>query len=213
MDHSSAFLPEHSGWRSADQRLLADIPRCLMSSLGFHWLANERPGQRHWTDKNKVTCLASDEDFFFLSLVVPRDTNDLGSSAARHLIWLWTLLVILTSLNAVHPLFSLSLSLSLTTITLAKTHTHSHKHHQIQTYDYMLYYVLHLQNIKCRLCKYKGWTSTGTTYRILWYQVCFKVSVVLMAVNTSHWSWGQRETCRILFAITWHIIMQHPVQM
>lgn len=125
MDHSSAFLPEHSGWRSADQRLLADIPRCLMSSLGFHWLANERPGQRHWTDKNKVTCLASDEEFFFLSLVVPRDTNDLGSSAARHLIWLWTLLVILTSLNAVHPLFSLSRSLSQPSHWQKHTHIHT----------------------------------------------------------------------------------------
>lgn len=125
MDHSSAFLPEHSGWRSADQRLLADIPRCLMSSLGFHWLANERPGQRHWTDKNKVTCLASDEEFFFLSLVVPRDTNDLGSSAARHLIWLWTLLVILTSLNAVHPLFSLFRSLSQPSHWQKHTHIHT----------------------------------------------------------------------------------------
>lgn len=37
--------------------------------LGFHWLANERLVQRHWMDKNKVTCLASDEDFFFLSLL------------------------------------------------------------------------------------------------------------------------------------------------
>lgn len=119
MDHSPALLPEHSGWRSADQRLLADIPRCLMSPLGFHWLANERLVQRHWTDKNKVTCLASDEDFFFPfpSLVVPRDTNDLGSSAARHLIWLWTLLVLLTFWNAVHPL-----SLSHTSGKQAHTH-------------------------------------------------------------------------------------------
>lgn len=66
---SMVFLLEHSGWRSTDQRLLADIPWCLMSPLGFHWLANERLGQRHWTDKNKVTCLASDvENLFSLQL-------------------------------------------------------------------------------------------------------------------------------------------------
>lgn len=66
---SMVFLLEHSGWRSVDQRLLADIPWCLMSPLGFHWLANERLGQRHWTDKNKVTCLASDvENLFSLQL-------------------------------------------------------------------------------------------------------------------------------------------------
>lgn len=45
-----------------------------------------------------------------------------------------------------------------------KKHTHSHNH-QIQTYNFMLYCVLHLQNIKSRLCKYNGWTSTDTIYR------------------------------------------------
>ena len=81
MDHSLwYFCRSISGWRSADQRLLADIPWCLMSPLGFHWLANERPGQRHWTDKNKVTCLASDVENLFFPLVRP----------ARHE-WSWIL--------------------------------------------------------------------------------------------------------------------------
>ena len=85
---SMVFLLEHSRWRSADQKVLADIPWCLMSPLGFHWLANERLGQRHWTDKNKVTCLASDGGKLF-SFQLSHEI--LGSF---HLIWLWAVLVI-----------------------------------------------------------------------------------------------------------------------
>lgn len=118
MDHSSALLPEHSGWRSADQRLLADIPRCLMSPLGFHWLANERLVQRHWTDKNKVTCLASDEDFFFLSLL---------SCPTRHK-WSWifsskTLNLTLNTVGAPHILKCSAPALSVTYIRQTSTHT------------------------------------------------------------------------------------------
>lgn len=100
--------------------------------LGFHWLANERLVQRHWTDKNKVTCLASDEDFFFfLSLVFPWDTNDLGSSAARHLIWP------LNTVGAPHILDCSAPTLSVTYSTSSRQahmHTLTHTHPQIQTY-------------------------------------------------------------------------------
>lgn len=133
MDHSPALLPEHSGWRSTDQRLLADIPRCLMSPLGFHWLANERLVQRHWTDKNKVTCLASDEDFFFLSLL----------SCPRGHKWSWifsskTLNLTLNTVGAPHILKCSAPTLSVTYIRQTSTHTHTLTHPQIQTYVYAL---------------------------------------------------------------------------
>lgn len=120
MDHSSVLLPEQSGWRSADQRLLADIPQCLMSPLGFHWLANERPVQRHWTDKNKVTCLASDEDFFFRSLL---------SCPRRHK-WSWifstkTLNLTLNTVGAPHILKCSAPTLSVTYITQTSTHAYT----------------------------------------------------------------------------------------
>lgn len=86
------FLLEHSGWRSADQKLLADISWCLMSPLGFHWLANERLGERHWADKNKVTRPASDEENLF-SLRLPREKWTVSGfpPATWHLIWVWAL--------------------------------------------------------------------------------------------------------------------------
>lgn len=91
---------------------------------------------------------------FFLSLVVPRDTNDLGSSAARHLIWLWTLLVILTSLNAVH------LPATLATITLAKKHTFTQTPSDSnKILCYTMYYICRISN-----ADYAN-TTAGQVYR------------------------------------------------
>lgn len=155
MDHSLPLLPEHSGWRSADQRLLADIPQCLMSPLGFHWLANETLVQRHWANKNKVTCLASDEDFFFvLSLL---------SCPTRHK-WSWifsskTLNLTLNTVGAPHIL-------KCSAPTLRQAHTHIHLHTHVHSnicfmFCFAKYPRLCLQNrIKHHLLIDRYWNSS-----------------------------------------------------
>lgn len=123
MDHSMVFLLEHSGWRSADQRLLADIPWCLMSPLGFHWLANERLGQRHWTDKNKVTCLASDVEFFPFCCPLRHERS-----------WIFgnkTLNLTLSTASDPHIFAAVS----------GHKHTHTHTHHAAYTHNELIMYV------------------------------------------------------------------------